>query len=281
MIIDAFTFFNEKELVELRIKYLNELIDCFVVIEADVTYTGKAKKWNFPNILNNNLKEFSHKIQYYQMKVDLEKAAAEQDSRYRSLSGTLSTVGRSWKIENMQRNFIKNACKKFSPNDVVIISDLDEIPSTEKISFVKSCDFKVVAPIAFEQALFHLDCNFLNLERWIGSVVTTKELIDKFGPQSFRNYRERISHFTDAGWSFSSFGGLKRVREKFEAFAHEEYNNEKYKSESHIKKCTKEGSDLFHRKIKKKKIEKSFFPKDLLKLMELNSTFYFGPRTTY
>ena len=58
MIIDAFTFFNEKELVELRIKYLNELIDCFVVIEADVTYTGKAKKWNFPNILNNNLKEF-------------------------------------------------------------------------------------------------------------------------------------------------------------------------------------------------------------------------------
>ena len=139
----------------------------------------------------------------------------------------------------------------------------------------------MVAPIAFEQALFHLDCNFLNLERWIGSVVTTKELIDKFGPQSFRNYRERISHFTDAGWSFSSFGGLKRVREKFEAFAHEEYNNEKYKSESHIKKCTKEGSDLFHRKIKKKKIEKSFFPKDLLKLMELNSTFYFGPRTTY
>ena len=77
MIIDAFTFFNEKELVELRIRYLNKIIDYFVVIEADHTYTGKQKKWNFPNILNNELKEFSHKIQYHQMKVDLEKAEAE------------------------------------------------------------------------------------------------------------------------------------------------------------------------------------------------------------
>ena len=143
MIVDAFTFFNEKELVELRVKYLNDIVDYFLIVEADFTHTGKKKKWNFPEILNNNLKEFSNKIQYHQMKVDLEKAEAEQDPRYRSLNGTLSTAGRSWKIENMQRNFIKNACKKFSPNDVVIISDLDEIPSTEKISFVKSCDFHI------------------------------------------------------------------------------------------------------------------------------------------
>ena len=43
MIIDAFTFFNERELVELRIKYLNNLIDYFVIVEANVTYTGKEK----------------------------------------------------------------------------------------------------------------------------------------------------------------------------------------------------------------------------------------------
>jgi len=280
MIIDAFTFFNEKELVELRIRYLNKIIDYFVVIEADHTYTGKQKKWNFPNILNNELKEFSHKIQYHQMKVDLEKAEAEKDPRYNTLADNLRTVGRSWKIENMQRNYIKNACQKFSLNDIIIISDLDEIPSIDKISFIKSCDFKTVAPIAFEQALFHLNCNFLNLERWVGSVVTTKELIDKYGPQSFRNHRDKISSFNKAGWSFSSFGGSNRVREKFEAFAHEEYNNEKFKSETHIKNCLEKGSDLFHRNIKKKKIDNNFFPKDLLKLMELNSTFYFGPKTT-
>ena len=55
MLIDAFTYFNEKELVELRIKYLNNLVDYFVIVEADITHQGKKKDWNFPKILKNNL----------------------------------------------------------------------------------------------------------------------------------------------------------------------------------------------------------------------------------
>ena len=275
MIIDAFTFFNEKELVELRIKYLNDLIDYFVIIEADVTHTGKEKKWNFPYILDNELRKFSHKIKYHKMKVDLEKAEREK-----SLNYVGGTWGRSFKVDNMQRNYIKNVCKEFSPQDIIIISDLDEIPSKDKISFIKSCDFKTIAPVAFDQALFHLNCNYLNLEQWIGSVAITKKLIDKYEPQVFRDYKNRISRFIDAGWSFSSFGGPKKIREKLEAFCHEEYNKEKYKDEAHLKKCIETGSDLFDRKVDKKKVDKDFFPKDLLKLMEKNPTFYFSSKTT-
>ena len=271
MIVDAFTFFNERELVELRIKYLNDVVDYFVIIEADVTHTGKPKKWNFPNILNQNLKKYSHKIQYHKMKLDLKKAEQEKSPNY--VGGTW---GRSFKADNMQRNYIKNACEKFSSDDIIIISDLDEIPSKDKINFVKSCDFKMIAPVAFDQSLFRLNCNYLRLERWVGSVVVTKELIDKYEPQVFRNYKDRISCFTNAGWSFSSFGGVSRVREKFEAFAHEEFNKEKYKNEEHIMKCIKEGADLFHRNVNSKKIDKSFFPNDLLNLMEENNSFYFG-----
>ena len=80
MIIDAFTFFNEKELVELRVKYLNEIVDYFVVVEADTTHTGKSKKWNFADILNSSLKEYSHKIQYHQMKVDLAEVKREREN---------------------------------------------------------------------------------------------------------------------------------------------------------------------------------------------------------
>ena len=276
MIIDAFTFLNEKELVELRVKYLNDIVDCFLIVEADFTHTGKEKKWNFPEILKNNLKKFSNKIQYHQMKVDLEKAEAEKSSKYIG-----KTLGRSWRVETMQRNYLKEAYKKFSSSDdIIIISDLDEIPSKDKISFIKSCDFKTIAPVAFDQALFHLNCNYLNLEQWIGSVAITKKLIDKYEPQVFRDYKNRISRFIDAGWSFSSFGGPKKVREKLEAFCHEEYNKEKYKDEAHLKKCTETGSDLFDRKVEKKKVDKGFFPKDLLKLMEENPTFYFSSKTT-
>ena len=154
MIVDAFTFLNEKELVELRVKYLNEVVDQFLIVEADVTHTGKQKKWNFPEILNGKLKEFSHKIQYHQMNVDLVKAEAEKSPNYKG-----GTWGRSWKVENMQRNYIRNSCKNFSAKDTILISDLDEIPSKEKINFIKSCDFSIIAPVAFEQSLFHLNCN--------------------------------------------------------------------------------------------------------------------------
>ena len=282
MIVDAFTFLNEKELVELRVKYLNDIVDYFLIVEADHTHTGKKKEWNFPEVLNSRLKNYSNKIKYHQMKVDLEKAEAEKDPRYKSLKGPLANAGRSWKVENMQRNFIKDCYKKLttSKDDIIIISDLDEIPSKEKISFIKSSDFKVIAPVSFAQSLFYLNCNYLDLEQWIGSVAITGQLIEKYEPQTFRDYKNRISRFSDAGWSFSSFGGTKKIIEKLEAFCHVEYNLKEYKDEDHIKKCIQTGGDLFNREVKKKRVDKNIFPRDLLNLMEENSTFFFGSNTT-
>ena len=282
MIVDAFTFFNERELVELRVKYLNDIVDYFLIVEADHTHTGKKKEWNFPEVLNSRLKNYSNKIKYHQMKVDLEKAEAEKDPRYKSLKGPLANAGRSWKVENMQRNFIKDCYKKLttSKDDIIIISDLDEIPSKEKISFIKSSDFKVIAPVSFAQSLFYLNCNYLDLEQWIGSVAITGQLIEKYEPQTFRDYKNRISRFSDAGWSFSSFGGTKKIIEKLEAFVHVEYNLKEYKDEDHIKKCIQTGGDLFNREVKKKRVDKNFFPKELLKLMEENPVFYFNSDVT-
>ena len=156
------------------------------------------------------------------------------------------------------------------------MSDLDEIPSKNKINFIKSSTFKEIAPVAFGQSLFHLNCNYLNMEKWIGSIAATKELIDKYEPQIFRDNKSRISQLTQAGWSFSSFGGIERVREKFAAFCHEELNTNEYLNDSHLKKCIETGADLLNRKIERKKVEKNFFPNDLLKLMEENPTFYFS-----
>ena len=273
MFIDAFIFFDEKELVELRIKYLNSIIDFFVVVEANITHQGKKKDWNFPKILKNNLKEFSGKIQYHQLNIDPEKIKNEESWIIDDVKGD-----DNWRIENFQRNYIKTACRKFSNEDILIISDVDEIPSKLKLEFIKSCDFKKIAPVALDQHLFHIDCNFLSLESWRGSIVTTMQICNAFSPHQFRRSRNRISHFTDSGWSFSSFGGPNKVKEKLESIAHKEFNNDKFKNVDHIMNCQKTGADLFHRKVQKKKIEKNFFPKDLLELMELNPTFYFGSK---
>ena len=271
MLIDAFIFFDEKELVELRVKYLNSIVDYFVVIEANITHQGKKKDWNFPKILDRNLKEFSSKIQYHQLNIDPEKIKNEESFIIGNLKGD-----DAWRIENFQRNYIKTACKKFSDKDILIISDVDEIPSKNKLEFILSCDFTKIAPIALEQHLFHLDCNYLRLESWRGSIVTTMQICNVFSPQQLRTARNKISHFSDSGWSLSSFGGFEGVKRKFEAFTHKEYNNEKFINPEHIANCVKTGADLFHRRVQSRKVDKYFFPKDLLELMEQNPTFYFG-----
>ena len=271
MIIDAFSFFNEKELVQLRIKYLDQLIDKFVIIEADHTHQGKKKDWNFENILNNQLKKFSDKIDYHKIKIDLNHVSKLDGWRSSSEKG-----GLGFKMDNFQRNYIQEACKNFSSEDIILISDLDEIPSKNKINFIKNCDLNEIAPVGFEQYLFHLNCNYLNIEKWIGTIAITKKLLDKFKPQKFRNSRYNISFLAHAGWSFSSFGNINRIEEKFNAFAHDEFNSEKFKEEMHIKNCKEKGLDLFKRNIKKKKIDKDFFPKDLLEFMQENIDFYFN-----
>ena len=155
----------------------------------------------------------------------------------------------------MQRNFIKEAYKKFSSSDdIIIISDLDEIPSKDKISFIKSCDFKVIAPVAFEQALFHLNCNYLDLEQWIGSVVATKKLIDKYEPQIFRDLTkiEYLVLLMQDG-AFLLLEELKELEKKSSLFVMKNIIKKNIRMKTHLKKCIETGSDLFDRKVKKKK----------------------------
>ena len=73
MLIDSFLFFNESELTELRIKYLEKIVDVFVIVEANITHQGKKKQWNFPKILDNNLKKYLNKIHYHKLNIDIEK----------------------------------------------------------------------------------------------------------------------------------------------------------------------------------------------------------------
>ena len=127
MLIDSFLFFNEAELAELRIKYLEKIVDYFVVVEADITHQGKKKEWNFPKLLESNLKKFSKKIQYHQLIIDQEKLKKEESWIIDNIKGD-----QAHKVDNYQRNYIKTACKNFSNDDVLIISDVDEIPSKDK-----------------------------------------------------------------------------------------------------------------------------------------------------
>ena len=221
--------------------------------------------------MSNRLKKFSNKIQYHQLYIDPNGIKDEESWILDEIEGD-----NAWRVENFQRNYIKTACKKFSNKDILIISDVDELPKKKKLEFILSCDFEKIAPVTLDHDLFHLDCNYLKKERWMGSIVTTIEICNTFSPQILRNSRNKISHFSNSGWSFSSFGGVESVKRKFEAFAHKEYNVKEFTDSKHIVNCQKTGADLFKRNIPSRKIHKNHFPRELLDLMEQNSIFYFG-----
>ena len=99
-IFDCFTFFNELDLLEFRLKFLNDYVDHFVIAESNLTFNGKPK----PIILRakERFKKWEHKIIYLPVKQNTEGMIFENDNSYNPVSA-------AWKLENEQRNALIQA----------------------------------------------------------------------------------------------------------------------------------------------------------------------------
>ena len=111
MIYDCFSYWDEDLLLDLRLNILNDYVDFFVIVEGNKTWQNNFKKFRFDL---DKFKKFKEKIIYIQVK-DMP-------------DGT-----NPWVRENFQRNCIGRGLKEAKNDDLVIISDLDEIPNPEKI----------------------------------------------------------------------------------------------------------------------------------------------------
>jgi hypothetical protein len=107
MIYDCFTFFNELELLELRLEELYPVVDYFVIVESDLTFSGKPK----PLYLAENLDRFGK----YADKIKLVATTADPDVN-------------SWQREYAQRRDIGYGLPNARPTDIIMVSDADEIP---------------------------------------------------------------------------------------------------------------------------------------------------------
>ena len=121
-IYDCFQYFNEDHVLDLRFNILNEHVDFFVISESTKTHQGKEKKLNF-NI--NNFSKYKNKIIYVVADFNKEKGF-DQHKGGESI------------IEQHQRNYISEGLKKANDNDLVILSDSDEIPDLTKLNQIKS-----------------------------------------------------------------------------------------------------------------------------------------------
>ncbi|MEQ1678044.1 MAG: hypothetical protein ABL876_15150, partial [Chitinophagaceae bacterium] len=117
-IIDCFTFFNELDLLEFRLKLLSPHITHFVIAESNLTHSGGPKPYYF----EENKKRFEpwlHKITYIPLQQSAEGLAFTKNET------TYNPQSASWKLENEQRNALSVAGSLAGDTDLVIVSDLD------------------------------------------------------------------------------------------------------------------------------------------------------------
>jgi beta-1,4-mannosyl-glycoprotein beta-1,4-N-acetylglucosaminyltransferase len=273
MIYDCFTFFNELELLKIRLEELSPYVDYFVISEGDKTHSGKKKEFNF--LKNKALfKKWKKKIIY--LKVNMPKLTLLDKALIKIEKTPLYFLARwitinfglgRWHLENFQRTALISGLINANEKDIIMVSDLDEIPSPDSI-LEGMKGIKKNQIIKFRQQMFYYFLNGKSQEIWTGTKMCTYETLKKRlrnNPQFLRVLpikdrviqkifpkKRDISFIQNGGWHFSYLGGIEKIKTKREALAHTEISDKKLLDKKDIEQDLKEG--IFKTKDKQIKL---------------------------
>ncbi len=200
-VFDCFTFFNELELLQIRLHELDPVVDFFVISEANVTFKGEPK----PLILQENkhlFEEYEHKIRYSNVYLD----------------GIHICNG--WPLEFLQRDAIMWGLQGADNEDFICISDIDEIWSRESI------DLSRETPFVYDMHPCLGYFNQTNDEaQWFGTAVVRYSELRLTTPQWIRLNKNCFSR-VKGGWHYTFMGGYDRIKHKIDSFNHAGDHNE-------------------------------------------------------
>jgi glycosyltransferase involved in cell wall biosynthesis len=259
-VIDGFSFFNEFDILKLRLNYLQDVVDYFVISECNYTHSGNSK----PYYLNEVIQELDNNIQQKIVRVKYEPDISDYNFSNREECDFESGF---WKLERGQRNHILEGLKDFSSNDLFMLSDADEIPRVEIIRQLKtqqlSSDFVATAKCD----IFYYNFKTFNDSFWGGTVFTTvANALNK--NCDFLRYKSYEFPFIDkAGWHFSYFGDPEKIRTKLQSFAHQEFNKDAIISDSNILDSIESKKDLLGRNENFQSYNFLNFPQDIRNLI--------------
>lgn len=252
MVYDCFQFFNELDILKIRLNVLNAVVDRFVISEATETFSGLDK----PLYYEENKEMF-----------------AEFQDKIIHVVVDDTPKGAGWgthERDTFQKNAVTRGLTDCTDDDVVIFSDLDEIPNPDKICEILQ-NFQEDKIYHFAQRLFYC---YLNMEevsgsllsyagefegvehkKWIGTKMLSYKLLREqkllLGELRFPERKEIGIRVDDGGWHFGYMGGhgekdiRKRVQEKVVSAAHQEYNSRHVLS--NVTDQIKDGKDIFGR----------------------------------
>lgn len=263
-VFDCFTIFNELDLLEFRLEYLDAHVDYFIICESNKTFSGKDKPYN----LQDNMARFSkwkNKIIYLSIEQSTEGLSFEDVTTYTPTNGP-------WMLESQQRYALSYANTMISDGDLVMIGDIDEIPDPKVIERYSNIAHHMESPISLSM-LFHyyyMNCQNEGFERWWnGTVLSTGAMFKDINPQGLRDGRNHFPRETEGGWHFSYLGGVEKIRQKIQSFSHTEFNRPDITSDENIINAMENGVDVLKRPgVSYKFYPLDYYPEDLSEMMK-------------
>ena len=225
-IFDTFTFYNELDLLELRMNILGDIVDYFVINEATITFTGKKKplyfeenkerfkKWEdkiIHHVLDDNnetLEKYWEGVSYhrsmmedniYQLPIHYQRACFHKDSAIYAL------------LDHAQ------------DDDIILTSDADEIANPEAIKSISEW-FYPNNHYVLKGPVYYYYLNLLCEKEWMGTRVSTMKMLKTMSIDKLRQSHQNAWKVEDGSWHWSFFGDADTVRAKMDAYEHQENN---------------------------------------------------------
>jgi beta-1,4-mannosyl-glycoprotein beta-1,4-N-acetylglucosaminyltransferase len=249
-IVDCFIFYNELDLLSYRLHILNNVVDYFVLVESTHTHSGKEKELIYKN--NKEMfQPFHHKIIH--IIVD------DFPYKYPNIKyDNITDNSDSWHNERFQRNCIDQGIQQLSlrDDDIIIISDLDEIPDPYTLQKIKNNEI-IITINALNMDFYYYNLNTKIETLWLfGKILLYKYYIHIIKINNFTCSDVRLKNICinqndyiiqNGGWHLSYFGDAHFIKNKLENFAHQEYNSDEYTNIQKIEKRINNNNDLFDR----------------------------------
>ena len=228
-IFDCFMYFDEEIVLDVRLNTLDQFVDYFVIVESKFTHKGDKRDLKFNPDKFEKFKDKIIYLVYNHQPSEIEKINNKDSPDEIARKSLWNAIYR----ENGQRNYIEKGLIEANENDIILISDVDEIPNLENIEF-KKISKKI---ILFKQNMFYYKFNLClpNLI-WTGTKGCRKK--DLINPQWLRNIKDRkysffrldtffsknkyrsVRRIIDGGWHFTNIKNAEAIEHKLKSYLH-------------------------------------------------------------
>ena len=259
-IFDCFMYFDEEVVLDVRLNTLNEFVDYFVIVESKFTHKGDPRDLKFNHKKFEKFKDKIIYLIYEQEPKGIEIVNSNDSEKEKSRKYIFNAIYR----ENGQRNYIEKGLELAKQNDIILISDVDEIPNLLDINFNKINE-KI---ILFKQDMFYYKFNlYLPNLVWTGTKGCRKKNL--LNPQWLRNVKDRkypfyridtifsknkyksIKYINTGGWHFTNIKTAKEIEHKLRSYLHHREFDEHPLSVEEIDKIIKNKQAIYDLKVDK------------------------------